>query len=259
LAGGNPQVNASSPVLSVRRLSKSFGALQVAQSIDLELRPGARLGLIGPNGAGKTSLVNLLTGMLRADEGEIVLAGHDITRVKPERRVHLGLARTHQINTLLPESTLRDNVAIAVAERDCVAWRLMRYTAIWRRCREEAEAQLAALGIAQLADRKVAELPYGQQRLLEIAIALVLKPRVLLLDEPAAGVPAAEAHAIHDVLERLPAEIAILMIEHDMDLVFRFAREIVVLVRGRVLISGTPQEIAANSEVRAVYLGRGTA
>ena len=252
-------MNASSPVLSVRRLSKSFGALPVAQSIDLELRPGARLGLIGPNGAGKTSFVNLLTGMLRADEGEIVLAGHDITRLKPERRVHLGLARTHQINTLLPESTLRDNVAIAVAERDQVAWRVMRYTAIWRRCCEEAAAQLAALGIAQVADRKVAELPYGQQRLLEIAIALVLRPRVLLLDEPAAGVPAAEAHVIHDVLERLPAEIAILMIEHDMDLVFRFAREIVVLVRGRVLVSGTPQEIAANPEVRAVYLGRSAA
>jgi branched-chain amino acid transport system ATP-binding protein len=252
-------VTASSPVLSVRRLSKSFGALQVAQSIDLELRPGARLGLIGPNGAGKTSFVNLLTGMLRADRGEIVLAGRDITDLRPEHRVHLGLARTHQINTLLPESTVRDNVAIAVAERDYVAWRLMRYTVVWRRCSEEAAAQLAALGIAELADRKVAELPYGEQRLLEIAIALVLKPRVLLLDEPAAGVPAAEAHAIHDVLERLPAEIAILMIEHDMDLVFRFAREIVVLVQGRVLTSGTPQEIAADPEVRAVYLGRGTA
>jgi branched-chain amino acid transport system ATP-binding protein len=243
----------------VRRLSKSFGALQVAQSIDLELQSGARVGLIGPNGAGKTSLVNLLTGVLRADDGEIVLEGHDITHLAPERRVHLGLARTHQINTLLPETTLRDNVAIAVAERDLVAWRLMRYTAIWRRCCEEAAAQLAALGIAELGDRKVAELPYGQQRLLEIAIALVLKPRVLLLDEPAAGVPAAEAHAIHDVLERLPDEIAILMIEHDMDLVFRFAREIVVLVQGRVLTSGTPQQIAADAQVRAVYLGRGTA
>ena len=252
-------MNASSPVLSVRRLSKSFGAVQVAQSIDLELHPGARVGLIGPNGAGKTSFVNLLTGILRADDGEIVLGGRDITHLAPESRVHLGLARTHQINTLLPETTLRDNVALAVAERDHVAWRLMRYSTIWRRCCEEAAAQLAALGIAELSDRTVAELPYGQQRLLEIAIALALKPRVLLLDEPAAGVPAAEAHTIHDVLERLPAEIAILMIEHDMDLVFRFAREIVVLVQGRVLTSGTPQQIAADAQVRAVYLGRGTA
>jgi branched-chain amino acid transport system ATP-binding protein len=249
----------SEPALKVRGLSKSFGALQVAQAIDLEMAPGARLGLIGPNGAGKTSFVNLLTGMLRADAGAIALAGHDITSEKPERRVHLGLARTHQINTLLSESTLRDNVAIAIAERDRVAWRLMRYTAVWRRCREEASAQLAALGIAELADGTVAALPYGQQRLLEIAIALALKPKVLLLDEPAAGVPAAEAHAIHDVLDRLPAEIAILMIEHDMDLVFRFAREITVLVQGRVLTTGSPEEIAADARVRAVYLGRGTA
>jgi branched-chain amino acid transport system ATP-binding protein len=256
---GGAQVTDLSPVLKVRGLSKSFGALQVAQSIDLDLPAGARLGLIGPNGAGKTSFVNLLTGMLRADGGEILLAGHDITRLKPERRVHLGLARTHQINTLLPETSVRDNVAIAVAERDRVAWRLMRYTPVWRRCRDEAAVQLADLGIADLAERRVRELPYGEQRLLEIAVALVLKPRVLLLDEPAAGVPAAEAHAIHAVLGRLPAEIAILMIEHDMDLVFRFAREITVLVQGRVLTTGTPQEIAADPEVRAVYLGRGTA
>ncbi|HEY5210890.1 MAG TPA: ABC transporter ATP-binding protein [Stellaceae bacterium] len=252
-------MTAPAPALSVRGLSKSFGALQVAQAIDLDLQPGARLGLIGPNGAGKTSFVNLLTGMIRADAGAITLNGQEIIALKPERRVRLGLVRTHQINTLLNETSLRDNVAIAVAERENYAWRLMRFTPQWRRCLAEAEAQLAAFGIHDLADRRVAELPYGQQRLLEIAIALVLKPRVLLLDEPAAGVPAAEAHAIHDVLERLPAEIAILMIEHDMDLVFRFAREIAVLVQGRVLIAGTPAEIAAHPEVRAVYLGRGTA
>ena len=251
-------MNTPVPILSVRRLSKSFGPLPVARSIDLELHTGARLGLIGPNGAGKTTFVNLLTGMLRADRGEIVLAGHDITNAKPERRVHLGLARTHQINTLLPESTAQENVAIAVAERDRVAWRMIRYTPIWRRCRDEAAEQLAALGIGELGDSMVAELPYGQQRLLEIAIALVLKPRVLLLDEPAAGVPAAEANAIHDVLERLPSDIAILMIEHDMDLVFRFSREIAVLVQGQVLMTGTPQEIAGDPTVRSVYLGRGT-
>jgi branched-chain amino acid transport system ATP-binding protein len=245
------------PILKVRRLSKSFGALPVAQAIDLELREGARLGLIGPNGAGKTSFVNLLTGTLRADGGDILLGGRDITNLKPERRVQLGLARTHQINALLPEWSACDNVAIAVAERDHVAWRLFRYGAIWRRCVEEAADQLAMLGMERLAKLRVGELPYGEQRLLEIAIALTLKPRVLLLDEPAAGVPAAEAHAIHDALDGLPAEIAILMIEHDMDLVFRFAREIMVLVRGRVLVRGTPDDIAANPEVRTVYLGRG--
>jgi len=252
-------VTLPAPILSVRGLSKSFGALAVARSIDLDLLPGARVGLIGPNGAGKTSFVNLLTGMLRADAGAIVLSGHDIVRTKPEQRVRLGLARTHQINTLLPDWTVRDNVAIAIAERDRAAWRTVRYTRVWRHCLEEAGAQLSTLGIAGLADRGVAALPYGQQRLLEIAIALALKPRVLLLDEPAAGVPLAEAHAIHDVLESLPPEIAILMIEHDMDLVFRFAREIVVLVHGQVLTRGTPGEIAADPEVRAVYLGRGTA
>jgi branched-chain amino acid transport system ATP-binding protein len=169
------------------------------------------------------------------------------------------MVRTHQINTLLMATSLRDNVAIAIAEREKIAWRMMRFTRRWRDCLDEATAQLAAFGIGALADRAVAELPYGQQRLLEIAIALVLKPRVLLLDEPAAGVPASEAHAIHDVLDRLPTDIAILMIEHDMDLVFRFAREIVVLVQGRVLIRGTPGAIAADPRVRAVYLGRSAA
>ena len=245
--------------LSVRGLSKSFGALTVAQSIDLDLKPGARLGLIGPNGAGKTSFVNLLTGMLRADAGAIVLSGEDITSFKPEARVRRGLVRTHQINTLLLETCLRENVAVAVAERENFAWRFLRFTPQWKRCLAEAETQLAAFGIADLADRAVAELPYGQQRLLEIAIALVLKPRVLLLDEPAAGVPGAEAHAIHAALDTLPADIAILMIEHDMDVVFRFAREIAVLVQGRVLTAGTPQQIAADPQVRAVYLGRSAA
>jgi branched-chain amino acid transport system ATP-binding protein len=242
--------------LSVRGLSKSFGALTVAQAISLDVKRGARLGLIGPNGAGKTSFVNLLTGMLSADAGTILLDGADITNLKPESRVHRGLVRTHQINTLLLQTSVRDNVAIAVAERDRIAWRALRFRRRWRQCLEEADARLAALGIEALADRKVAEIPYGEQRLLEIAIALALKPRVLLLDEPAAGVPATEAHAIHDLLERLPADIAILMIEHDMDLVFRFAREIAVLVQGRVLTMGTPREIAADPRVRAVYLGR---
>ena len=247
------------PALSVRGLSKSFGALQVAHAIDLDLQPGARLGLIGPNGAGKTSFVNLLTGMLRGDAGTILLNGQDVTNVKPEARVRLGLVRTHQINTLLMATSLLENVAIAVAERENFAWRFLRFAPQWRRCLAEAEAQLAAFGIADLAQRKVAELPYGQQRLLEIAIALVLKPRVLLLDEPAAGVPATEAHAIHAALERLPAEISILMIEHDMDVVFRFAKLIAVLVQGRVLTTGTPQEVAADPRVRAVYLGRSAA
>ncbi len=245
--------------LSVRGLWKSFGALRVAQDINIDLAPGSRVGLIGPNGAGKTTLVNLLTGTLAADAGAILLDGEPIDGLTPEARVRRGLVRTHQVNTLLNESTVRDNVAIAVAERDRIAWRLLRFRQGWRRCLEEAQARLHELGIAHAAERIVAELPYGEQRLLEIAIALALRPSVLLLDEPAAGVPSREAHVIHDALDRLSADIAVLMIEHDMDLVFRFAREIVVLVQGRVLTRGAPADIAADPQVRAVYLGRNAA
>ena len=242
--------------LEVRGLCKNFGALAVAQSIDLDLAPGARMGLIGPNGAGKTTLINLLTGMLAPDAGTIALNGEAIAGMKPEGRVQRGLVRTHQINTLLTEMNVRDNVAVAVAEREGIAWRMFRYGAQWHACLAESDERLREIGIDMVADRRVSELPYGQQRLLEIAIALALKPRVLLLDEPAAGVPAAESHIIHDVLERLPKDIAILIIEHDMDVVFRFAREITVLVQGKILTRGEPAAIAANPEVRAVYLGR---
>jgi branched-chain amino acid transport system ATP-binding protein len=243
-------------VLSVRGLCKHFGALAITQSVDFDLERGARVGLIGPNGAGKTTLVNLLTGTLRPDAGTILIEGEAIDRLKPEARVRRGLVRTHQINTLLHATTARDNVAIAIAERDRLAWRMLRYGRRWRACLEEADAQLTEIGIADIADRMVAVLPYGKQRLLEIAIALALRPRVLLLDEPAAGVPSMEAHVIHEVLDRLPPEVSILMIEHDMDLVFRFVREIVVLVQGYVLTRGTPAAIAADPQVRAVYLGR---
>jgi branched-chain amino acid transport system ATP-binding protein len=246
----------STPALSIHGLNKSFGALVVAQSIDVDLMAGARVGLIGPNGAGKTTFVNLLTGFLKPDSGTIQLEGTSIETMAPEHRVRRGLARTHQINALLREFTARDNVAIAIAEREKFAWRMMRYTPQWRQCLDEAQALLDEMGIGGVADRLVRELPYGQQRLLEIAIALSLKPRVLLLDEPAAGVPATEAHHIHEVLSRLPQDIAILIIEHDMDVIFRFAREIIVLVQGRVLTRGEPAKIAADPEVRAVYLGR---
>jgi branched-chain amino acid transport system ATP-binding protein len=247
---------ATQAVLSVRGLSKAFGALTVAQSIDLDLYPGARLGLIGPNGAGKTTFVNLLTGMLSSDTGEIMLDGTSIAELRPEERVRRGLARTHQINTLLADTPARENVAIAIAEREKQAWRTLRFGPQWRACLEEADQRLADMGIADSGDELVRRLPYGKQRLLEIAIAMALKPRVLLLDEPGAGVPSTEAHVIHAALDRLPKEMAILIIEHDMDLVFRFAREIVVLVQGKVLVRGTPAEIENHKEVRAVYLGR---
>ncbi|MDH7799634.1 MULTISPECIES: ATP-binding cassette domain-containing protein [unclassified Beijerinckia] len=244
------------PILKVRGLCKNFGALAVTQHVDLDLARGARIGLIGPNGAGKTTLVNLLTGMLSNDAGTIVVDGQNLEQAKPETRVRHGLVRTHQINTLLMETNARDNVAIAVAEREKYAWRMLRYGSQWRTCLAEAQHYLEEMGIGHVGDRRVSEMPYGEQRLLEIAIGLSLKPRILLLDEPAAGIPSTEAHVIHDALERLPRDIAILLIEHDMDLVFKFAKEIVVLVMGRVLTRDVPANISANAEVRSVYLGR---
>jgi branched-chain amino acid transport system ATP-binding protein len=253
-SGSEPAV-----VLSTRGLSKSFGALAVARRIDLDLARGARLGLIGPNGAGKTTFVNLLTGVVAPDGGSIALDGQPIERLAADARVRRGLVRTHQLNTLLAEETARDNIAIAIAERDGIGWRMLRYGPRWRAACAEAAHRLAQVGLADAADRRVSELAYGRQRLLEIGIALALRPRVLLLDEPAAGVPSAEAHAIHAMIERLPAEVAVLMIEHDMELVFRFAREIVVLVQGAVLTRGAPAEIAGDPQVRSVYLGRSAA
>jgi len=212
--------------------------------------------LIGPNGAGKTTFVNLLTGFLTPDSGTIALAGENVTVLRPEERVKRGLVRTHQISTLLVDNTARDNVAIAIAEREGFAWRLLRFGKEWRRCCDEAQQKLDEIEIGGVAERCVSQLPYGEQRLLEIAIALALWPRVLLLDEPAAGVPSYETDVIHHALGRLSADIAILIIEHDMDVVFRFAHEIVVLVQGRVLMRGMPETVSADPRVRAVYLGK---
>jgi branched-chain amino acid transport system ATP-binding protein len=202
--------------LSVRSLAKKFGALVVAQAIDLDLAPGARMALIGPNGAGKTTFVNLLTGFLEPDDGRIELWGESLRGLRPDQRVRRGLVRTHQTNQLLADNTARDNLAIAIAEREGHAWRLFRFGRQWGRCCEEAQQRLEEMEIADPADRRVSELPYGEQRLLEIAIALCLRPRVLLLDEPAAGVPSHETEVIHQALGHLPAGIAILIIEHDM-------------------------------------------
>jgi len=246
-------------VLSTRGLSKNFGALQVARGIDLDLARGARLGLIGPNGAGKTTLVNLLTGFTEPDAGTITLDGERIDRLSGDERVRRGLVRTHQLNTLLVEETARENIAVAIAEREGLGWRMLRYGARWRACVAEADERLAEVGLADVADHRVSELPYGRQRLLEIGIALAMRPRVLLLDEPAAGVPSGEAHAIHDMIDRLPPDVAVLMIEHDMEIVFRFAREIIVLVQGAILTRGTPAQIARDPQVRSVYLGRSVA
>jgi branched-chain amino acid transport system ATP-binding protein len=245
------------PVLETRKLCKSFGALTVAQNVDFRLAAGDRHALIGPNGAGKTTFVNMLMGVLAPTSGAILLGGEDVTRAPQSRRVHGGLGRTFQINTLFRNLPALDNVALAVAERSGLALRVWRPASSYQVIKDEAMALLATLGLADDAAARVADLPYGKQRLVEIAIALGLKPKVLLLDEPAAGVPSEESSRILKNLENLPAEIAILIIEHDMDIVFRFAKRITVLVQGEVLVEGAPEEIARDKRVHDVYLGEG--
>jgi branched-chain amino acid transport system ATP-binding protein len=241
--------------LETRSLCKSFGALTVADAIDFRLERGARHALIGPNGAGKTSFVNLVTGALRPDSGEILIDGSAVTELAQSVRVKRGLARTFQVTALFRRLSALENVTLAIAEREGVADDLARPAGRHRWVIEEAFGLLEGLDLADEALRPVYMLSYGRQRLIEIAVALGLRPKVLLLDEPAAGVPARETGLVAGVVERLPSDIAVLIIDHDMDLVFRLARRITVMVEGRILVEGPPEAIAADPEVRRVYLG----
>jgi branched-chain amino acid transport system ATP-binding protein len=242
--------------LETRTLGRHFGALVAVQEIDFKLAAGARHALIGPNGAGKTTFVNLLSGALSPSRGRVLLNGQDITQRRQAERVKLGIARTFQINRLFRGLSVLENVCIAIAERTGVAPSM--FYPIGRRTDviEEAMDLLGMLKLAADAAHRVSELPYGRQRLVELAIAIGLKPQVLLLDEPAAGVPSTESHIILDAIERLPEHIAVLIIEHDMDVVFRFAKRVTVMVGGALFAEGTPREIEANPQVRAVYLGQ---
>jgi ABC-type branched-subunit amino acid transport system ATPase component len=245
----------SDAALETQHLSMNFGALRVANDICFRLERGARHALIGPNGAGKTTFVNLVTGGLTPGAGRILLESGDITNLPQAQRVKRGLVRTFQITTLFRGLSVLENVTLAVGERHGVAGDILRPAGSRRAVIDEAFSLLERLGIADEALRPVKELAYGRQRLVEIAVALGLAPKVLLLDEPAAGVPSSETGMIVETIERLPAEIAVLIIEHDMDLVFRLARRITVLVQGAVLVEGPPHEIAADQRVREVYLG----
>ena len=229
-----------------------------SSDVNFRLDAGARQALIGPNGAGKTTFINLLTGVLEPTEGKVLLGGQDITATSQAERVKRGIARTFQINRLFRGLSVLENVYIPVSEQLGAAPHMFRPAGKRKDVINSAMHLLEMLKLQDVAGHKISELPYGRQRLVEIAIALGLAPKVLLLDEPAAGVPSAESHIILDAIARLPKDIAVLIIEHDMDLVFRFAERITVLVGGRIFAEGTPKEIGANADVRAVYLGQAT-
>ena len=245
----------SAPLLETRGLCRDFGALAAVRDIDFRLEAGARHALIGPNGAGKTTFINLLTGVLQPTRGEVRLHGKDITGVVEAERVKLGIARTFQINRLFRGLSVLENVYLAVAERVGAAPSMFRPAGTLRDVVDESMHLLETLRLTGDAGHRVSELPYGRQRLVELAIALGLKPAVLLLDEPAAGVPSAESHIILDAIDGLPKSIGVLIIDHDMDLVFRFAERITVMVGGAIFANGSPKEIGGNPDVRAVYLG----
>ncbi|NDY91806.1 ABC transporter ATP-binding protein [Ideonella livida] len=245
----------STPLLAVDTLCKHYGGLQVTRSVSLALQAGDRLALIGPNGAGKTTLVNQLSGVVAPSSGRIHLAGQDVTDLSQAQRVRRGLARTFQITTLAPTLTVAQQLALALFEREGLAGRWWRPLAAYPALAAEASALLLALGLDALANAPTARLAYGDQRLVELALALALRPRVLLLDEPMAGVPQAEGHRLLAALDRLPADMAVLLIEHDMGLVFRLATRIAVLAEGALLAEGPPEQIRQDPRVRAAYLG----
>ena len=242
--------------LQLQHVDKRFGALHVTRDVSLNLKPGARHALIGPNGAGKSTLVHQVTGVLRSDSGSVLLGGEDITKRAPEKRVRKGLARTFQINSLFLPLTVAENIALALTARHKLDLSVGKSLSERPEIRDEVAEQLRQLGLLELAGREIRELAYGQRRQVEIALALALHPSVLLLDEPVAGVPSTEGRRVFDVLERLPADVAVMVIEHDMELVFRFANRITVLVEGGVLMEGATSEVRSDPRVRDVYLGK---
>jgi branched-chain amino acid transport system ATP-binding protein len=243
------------PILETIGLEKRFGGIVAAHDVSLSVEKGARHALIGPNGAGKTTVINLLTGVLRPTAGSIMLGGNDITGLLPHERVRLGMARTFQINQLFPDLTPLESIGQAISERLGTGAQWWRVIGTKSAITEEIAEILERFRLVDVMHARTGVLPYGKQRLLEIAIAFACRPQVLLLDEPAAGVPEAERHELLATIEALPEDVTVLLIEHDMDLVFSFADRISVLVNGGILLDGAPEEVAHDPRVKAVYLG----
>ncbi|MEY2802990.1 MAG: Lipopolysaccharide export system ATP-binding protein LptB [Pseudomonadota bacterium] len=247
----------STPVLQARGLVKRFDGIVATDHVDLTLFRGARHALIGPNGAGKTTLINLLTGVLSPSAGSIRLMGRDLAHLPPHARVAQGLVRTFQINQLFASMSPLQTLALTVSQRMGLGRRWWSTLGDEVAVAEQCAHWLELFRLDGVKDRNTSELPYGQRRLLELAIALACQPQVLLLDEPMAGVPVGERTELLQTLAQLPSEVTVLLIEHDMDLVFEFAQRITVMVNGAVLVEGTPTEIASDPRVKAVYLGQG--
>ena len=241
--------------LQTQNLVKKFGGFVVTNCVSLNVESGARHALIGPNGAGKTTLINLLTGFLEPTSGAVLLRGKEVTNLAQHQRVKRGLARTFQINRLFSELTVLESVVLAVNERLGLSAKFWKPVGAYTQAIEEAADLLRTLKLLDVAHEQTRNLAYGKQRLIEIALALAAKPSVLLLDEPAAGVPTSESRELFESIAALPRDVTILLIEHDMDLVFRFADTISVLVSGALLTQGTPEQIANDPKVKEVYLG----
>ena len=244
-------------VLETRSLVKRYGGITPTNDVSIKVGKGARQALIGPNGAGKTTLINLLTGVAEPTSGTIWLDGQDITRLAPHERVRRGIVRTFQINQLFSELTPLQSLALAVSAHLGLSAHWWRPLGSDARVVQACEKLLAQFHLDDVMDQKVKLLAYGKRRLLEIATALACEPRVLLLDEPVAGVPEGERQEIFDIINALPADVTVLLIEHDMDLVFNFAKRVTVLVNGALFAEGDVQSISNDPRVKAVYLGEG--
>jgi branched-chain amino acid transport system ATP-binding protein len=243
----------STYALEIVRLNKSFVGLPVTQDVSLTIRPGERRLLLGPNGAGKTTLFNQITGEILPNSGQIKLFGQDITRLKPHQRAHLGLSRTYQIITLFPNDTLEHNVALGLLGLMPARWNIFRPMS--QHIIIEARRVLGLVGLEHLADRPISEIAYGEKRRVEIAMALAQKPKVLLLDEPLAGLSSAERNTIKKLIANIPRETSLVMIEHDMDTALDLAETITLLHYGKVIIDGMRDAVIADERAREVYLG----